>query len=561
MNSTEVDIFTQEIIKNSLVAIGEEMFVALKRTSMSPIIYEVLDFGIGITDSKARLISQGSGIPGFIGTLDGAIADTIEKYNDDINPGDIFITNIPYSGGGTHLSDVTMCKPVFYDKKIICWTACKAHWTEVGGMDPGSFTTRSTEIYQEGIQFPLIKLFNSGEINQELVELISGNVRLPEMTVGDLWACASALKVGEKRFLTVIDKYGKEETIKSIDALLDHSEMIVRAKLDELPQGIYEASDVIDNDGLNNGPFNISVKVTIKSDQFIVDFTGSSAVAPGPINCSRSALNSAVREVFMGVVDPGIPATEGCFRVLQVICPENTLLTANRPAPTSAYFESMVTAADVIRKSLASVMPGKLIAGQMGSVCSFVMSGINQYNNEDFILVQPLVGGWGAGYNKDGERGQFCTGNGETANVPVEIQESRYGVHVESYRFHNLKGGAGHYRGGNGVLLEYRIISEGVEITTFFGRGKTPPWGINDGNPGTCNFAEIITKDKNVKTVTMASRVALQKHNLLKIYTATGGGWGDPSNRSSESIEKDLRDGYINEDQAISDYGYLSKRN
>ncbi|MCU1723259.1 hydantoinase B/oxoprolinase family protein [Pseudomonas sp. 5P_5.1_Bac1] len=547
--------FTREIIKNALVAIGEEMFLALKRTSMSPIIYEALDYGIGLTDARGQLISQGNGIPGFIGTLDGAVRSVLDKFPlAEIRPGDMFITNDPYAGGGTHLSDVSMIMPVFHEGRLLAWTANKAHWTEVGGKDPGSFSADASEIYQEGLQFPTVRIYDQGRINQALVDIIAANVRLPQMTLGDLHACAAALRVGERRLLSIVGKYGETTTLEAIERLLEHGESMVLAAFKGLPKGVFHAEDVIDEDGLGNGPFTVKVRVEIGEGRFVADFTGSSLQAQGPINNTLCGLQSAVREVFMGVVRPGIPANAGCFRPIEVICPPGTICTAQRPAPVSAYFESMVTAADVVRRALAVALPDRLIAGQLGSVCSMVLNGRDSHTNEEYLLVQPLVGGWGAGHDKDGESGQFCVGNGETSNIPVELTERCYEVLVEHYGFHDQDGGAGRHTGGRGVRLDYRILSRKAWISTFFGRGITPPWGIDGGGEGSCNFAEVIRTDGQKQRFSRANRVALEQGDLLRLVTANGGGWGPAAERNVEAIRADIRAGYISLEQARRDY-------
>jgi N-methylhydantoinase B len=556
----QADIFTIEIIKNALVAIGEEMFLALKRSSKSPIIYESLDYGIGVTDAQGRLISQGNGIPGFIGTLDAGVQNIIEKFDHDkIYPDDVFILNDPYAGGGTHLSDVCMIRPVFFNNELVAWTANKAHWTEIGGKDPGSYSADATEIYQEGLQFPGIKIFEKGIANQALLDLIEVNVRLPEMTLGDLQACAASLKVGEQRFLTVIEKYSKEVTLTAIDKLLEHGDLMVLEKFKTLPKGSFEAEDVIDEDGMGNGPFKVKVKVTITDELFTLDFTGSSDQAPGPINCTMGVLISAAREVFMGIVQPDAPATDGCFRRLKVICPEGTLLTAKRPAPVSSYFEAMVCAADVIRKALAYELPGVVTAGQFGSVCTMNLSGENPDTGEQYLLVEPLVGGWGASLGKDGESGQFCVGNGETSNIPIEITEARYGVMVEQYAFNNIPAGAGEFRGGNGVILDYRILSDNADISSFFGRGITKPWGIDEGAEGSCNYVEVFDKDGNAKArFSRTSRYALKKGDLIRLVTGNGGGWGNPLKRPQSEVLDDIKNGFLTEQEAQQLYALKS---
>lgn len=557
----DVDIFTIEIIKNALVAIGEEMFLALKRSSKSPIIYESLDYGIGVTDAQGRLISQGNGIPGFIGTLDAGVQNIIAKFDSNhIYPGDVFILNDPYAGGGTHLSDVCMIRPIFFENELVAWTANKAHWTEIGGKDPGSYSADATEIYQEGLQFPGIKVFEKGVANQALLDLIEVNVRLPEMTLGDLQACAASLKVGEQRFLAVMQKYSKHVTLTAIDKLLEHGDLMVLEKFKTLPKGTFYAQDVIDEDGMGNGPFVVKVKVTITDSLFTLDFTGSSDQAPGPINCTMGVLISAAREVFMGIVQPEAPATDGCFRRLEVICPEGTLLTAKRPAPVSSYFEAMVCASDVIRKALADVLPGVVTAGQFGSVCTMNLSGKMPGTGEPYLLVEPLVGGWGAAAGKDGESGQFCVGNGETSNIPVEITEARYGVLVEQYSFSNNPGGAGEFRGGNGVVLDYRILSDDTDISSFFGRGITAPWGIDEGKEGSCNYVQVFDSEGNEKArFSRTSRYTLNKGDLIRLVTGNGGGWGNPAKRPKDKVIADIKNGYITQAQAKKLYPHCVK--
>lgn len=532
------------------------MFAAQRRTSMSPVIYETLDFGIGITDAQGRLLTQGMGIPGFVGALDGAVRDVLNKFGARVHPGDVFITNDPYGGGGTHLSDVTLLKPVFFEECLVAWVANKAHWTELGGANPGSFSTTTTDVFQEGLQFPVIKLCDRDTVNTGLTDVLRANVRLPDMTLGDLWSGIAALRVGERRLAALLEKYGRETTLRAADALLDHGEQMVQEAFDRLPKGRFAARDCIDSDGLGNGPFDVAVEIRIGESRFVADFSGTAGAAPGPINCTRPALISAAREVFMGIVGVGIPANDGCFRALSVLCPENSVLTATRPAPTSSYFEAMVAAADVMRRALAPAMPGRLTAGQFGSVCSMVLSGNRSSGGDPYILVQPLVGGWGAGADKDGENAQFCVGNGETSNIPVEIQEARYGVRVNEYALHDAGAGAGEFRGGLGAVLEYEISGECVELSTFFGRGNTPPAGIAGGMPGSVNYAVVISGGAESEPLTMASRVALKHGDRVRLYTATGAGWGSPRQRPAEALANDLRNGYIAPAQARRDFNY-----
>lgn len=564
MAVTAVDPFTVEIIKNSLVAIGDEMFYALQRTSKSTIIYETLDFGVAITDAQGRLVAQGNGVPLFIGTLDAAVNAVRERFaaTDSLRPGDIVVTNDPYGGGGTHLSDVSLIMPIYFRGELIAFVGNKAHWTEVGGKDPGSWTTDATEVYQEGLQFPNIKLFNEGKPDQALLDLIAANVRLPDMTLGDMWAGVAALRVGERRFLDLCEKYGRDTVLTAIESLLDYGEAMARQELAKLPKGTFVAEDWIDDDGIGNGPFPVQVKVTISDEEFVADFTGSHPQVPGPINNTRTGLASGVRAVFKALTNPAIPANGGAFRPVRTICPDGTVFTAKRPAPVSTYWETMLYATDLIWKALAPHVPNRLPAGHMLSVCGTVLAGLHPDTGDLFLLVEPLVGGWGAGHDKDGENGQFCVGDGETYNIPIEITETRYGVTVDQYAFHNEDGGAGEFRGGKGVVLDYRAVGEEVFLTGTFGRHKFMPWGLNGGQDGSPNSITVIRKDGRVEgPFGKVARVRLAKGDVARLVTATGGGYGDPRRRPPEKVANDVRDGYVTADQAIRFYGASGSKN
>lgn len=557
MAGKSVDPFTLEIINNSFVALGDEMFYALQRTSKSPIIYETLDYAVGATDVHGNLIAQGNGVTGFLGTLDTAVSGVLEKFGEEgLEPGDVIITNDPYGGGGTHLSDVSLIMPVFYEEEIVAFVANKAHWTEVGGKDPGSWTTDATEIYQEGLQFPNIKLFDRGEPDRSLLDLISANVRLPDMTLGDLWAGIAALRVGERRFLDLCRKYGRDTILASIEELLDYGEEMVWLELGRLPKGVYEAEDWIDDDGVGNGPFHVKVKITVTDEEFVADFTGSQPQVPGPINCTWTGLISEVRAGFKALTTPHLPTTSGLFRPLKIVCPPKTIFTAERPAPVSTYWETKRYAVDLVWKALALHVPHRLPAGHFLSVCGTVLSGTHPDTGELFLLVEPLVGGWGAGRDKDGENGQFCVGDGETYNIPVEVTETRYGVLVEQYAFHNEHGGAGEYRGGKGVVLDYRIVSDEAFLTATFGRHKFLPWGMAGGQDGSRNYIKVIRRDGREEVFGKVARLRLEKGDLVRLMTGNGGGYGDPRKRPMEKVAEDLKNEYITPAQARDLYGY-----
>ncbi len=552
------NVFDREVIKDAIVALGQEMFDAMVRTSMSPIIYETTDFAVGATDAAGNLLAQGNGVTAFLATLDTAVQDALVHYpNDgDIEPGDVIITNSPYLGGGTHLSDVVIIVPVFHGGTLVAFTVNKAHWTEVGGTQPGSVSTESTEIFQEGLHFRFLKLYSKGKINDVLVQLIRDNVRLPDSTIGDMHSGVAAATVGAKRIEEIIDKYGKADVLSAMDDLLDYGEKMTAEEIRKLPNGVYEAIDTVEGDGLGNGPFSVKCKITIEDDRVIADFTGTSPQAQGPINCSYTGLVTGARCLFKAVTNAEIPANGGCFRALDIVCPEGTIISAVSPAPVSLYYESLIAAIDVMWKALAPILPDRLSAGHQRSVGATFVSGLHPDTGDLFVLGEPLVGGWGASHDLDGDSGQFCCGNGETYNVPVELFESRYGLQVEQYAFHNEAGGEGQFRGGKGVTLDYRVKSDEAFLTYAATRTEVRPWAVDGGNEGSTNYVRIIRKDGSEETFAMCTAVRVEKDDLIRLVSATGGGHGDPKLRNTSDVETDLKNGYITEEQARNVYGF-----
>jgi len=552
-----IDPFTLEIIREGLVAIGDEMFVTMQRTSMSTIIYEVLDYAVGLTDAKGNLITQGNGVTLFLGTLDFGVRSVLDKFgSENLRVGDIYITNDPYTGGGTHLSDVSIIAPIFYEDQLVAFAANKGHWTEVGGMAAGSWTTNSTEVYQEGLQFPCVKLFDQGKPIQSLLDIIRANVRTPDMSIGDMYAQVASMRIAERRFRELCEKYGVDLVLRGIDALLDYSEQLTRQEIRKLPDGVYEATDTIDDDGIGNGPFDVRVKVTVAGDRIMCDFTGTHDQVPGPVNCARTGLYSAARAVLMGLTDPSIPASEGCFRALEVICPEGSIFTCRRPAPVSTYWETMLYAADLIWKAMAPVLPDRLPAGHFLSVCGTIVAGLHPDSGELFLLVEPQAGGWGAGSGKDGESGLVCVGDGETYIIPVEVCETRYGVLVDQFGFDVTDAGAGRFRGGRGLVRDYRITANEAWFTGTFGRFKYLPWGMEGGAIGSKNYTKILFSDgREPEVFGKAAQFHLKQGDVARLVTGTGGGYGNPLERPIEKVKDDVLNGYVTLAQAEADYG------
>ncbi|MDR5684451.1 MAG: hydantoinase B/oxoprolinase family protein [Armatimonadota bacterium] len=553
------DPFTIAIVGEALRTISEEMFAVQGRVSQSPVIYEVLDYACGLTDPVGSLVAQGQGVTGFLGTLSAAVQETLSKFGRKLSPGDVIGTNDPYGGGGTHPSDVTLVAPLFYEGELVAFAASKAHWTELGGKHPGSWTTDAVDVYQEGLLIPCIKLLGSGRPAQGLLEWIAANVRLPEMTLGDLWAGVAALRIADRRVGELCRRFGKATVRAAMAHLLDHSECLARRELRKLAPGCYRAQDWVDDDGVGNGPFPVCVEVTVTPERFVCDFTGTHPQVPGPINSTWATLLSSVRQAFLGVVGPQLPVNDGCFRAVEAICPPGTLFTARKPAPVSAYWETDGLATDLVWKALAPALPDRLPAGHFLSVCATIISGLHPDTGELFLLVEPQPGGWGAGCGKDGESGLVCSGDGETYVVPAEVCEARYGVRVEEFGFAIEDGGAGQFRGGRGVVREYRVVGPEAFLTVAFGRHRFVPWGVAGGRDGSPNYVEVFHTDGRRVRFGKCTRYRLGRDDRVRLVTGTGGGWGDPSSRDPARIYEDLRNGIVTVEQSRRDYPHAMR--
>lgn len=551
-----IDPFTVEVIKRALISAAEQMFVAFGRTSKSSVIYEVLDYGCAITDAQARMIAQANGIPPFIGVLTDAVTEVINKFGlDGLNEGDVIILNDPYMGGATHQNDVVLVMPVYYQNRPIMFAAIKGHWNDIGGKDPGSWSPNATEIYQEGLQFPVVKLLEKGREVQGIVDILTRNIRIPEMILGDMRAQAASLQVAANRITQICDKYGLDTVLESIEIYLEQGRQEALEELKSLPKGEFVAEEYIDDDGLGGDPVLVKVKVTITDCEFIVDYTGTGKTCRGPINAPLSALISTAKFAYKAVVSPHGDPNAGLFSPLKVIVPEDTVFNPKRPAPISTYWESASYAGDIVWKALADVIPKRITAGHFLSVCGTTVSGIDDRTGEWFFSVEPNAGGWGAGKGKDGESGLVCSGDGETYVLSIEVAETRYPFIVDQFALNIADGGHGQWRGGYGLVKDYRITNSKAFVTASFGRNKFPPWGLANGMSGTPNLVEVRTADGNVEQRGRFSTEELERGDVVRFITGMGGGYGDPRKRAPQAVLDDVLDGYITRETAEKVYG------
>jgi N-methylhydantoinase B len=544
------DPVTLEIIQSALQATSDEMFAALRKTAMSAIIYEVLDMGTGITDGEGNLASSGAGIPAFVGVLDKAVMRVIELNDrDDIRPGDIFITNDPYHGGVTHLNDIVLAMPVFAEGELVAWTANIAHWNDVGGMVPGSISNEAKEIFQEGLRLPAVKLISEGTSIKSVMEIMKCNSRLPDFLQGDMWAGIAAARVGERRILDLVRKYGLDTFNTALRVFQDYGEQVALRALEELPKGRFSLEEEQDSGAV----YGVTVEIT--DDEFIVDLRENPDQDPGPNNASRDGTMIAAQMVFMNITDAHSSANAGHFKPLKVLTRPGSVFDASPPAAFATYYEVEIRLYDVIWRCLAPHLGDRLPAGSFASICGTFIGGPHPDTGRHFTIVEPQVGGWGGSAYRDGNSAMFSGFHGDTFNCPAEVAETRYGLYVDQLALNDVPGGEGEHRGGRGIVLDYRVRSNGCFFTCAYTRNKHLPWPLEGGREGSPNRAQVIRKDGSVEDYAVVTALEVNEGDVIRLRTAAGGGYGDPRTRPRELVLDDLRNGYLTEEQAHKVYG------
>jgi len=549
MSTSKHDPVTYDIIQNALEAIADEMFVAQRKASMSAIIYEVLDLSTSILDPVGDIAAAGAGIPAFIGVLDKAVKGILKKFPlDTVRPGDVFASNDPYYGGVTHLNDMVLTAPVFADGRIVAWVANIAHWNDVGGNVPGSMSSEATEIFQEGVRIPAVKLFDRGEPNQAVFDILYVNTRLPDFLKGDLWAGIAGLRIGERRVLELISKYGADTYLAAVEDYMDLAERRVRAALEQLPPGVYDFSEEQDSGAVHN------IRLTITRDKFSVDLRNNPKQA-GSNNSSREGTEIALQLALKSFTDPEGPGNGGCFRPLEVITEPGTIFHVVEPGALGFYSEVEIRLFDMTLRALAHHFPGVVPAGNFASICGTVMGGKHPDTGRHYTIVEPQIGGWGAWPGNDGPSGQFSGFHGETFNCPAEIAEARYGMFVDQVALNPEPGGEGQWRGGKGIEVHYRVRGDNNFLSLGYTRSRMPPWGVAGGNDGTLNYVELRRTDGRVERYAFATNVIVNTNDVIRIVTANGGGYGKPEDRSAADIARDLRNDYLTPERAREIYG------
>jgi len=547
------DAVLTEIVRNGVLAVTEEMKINLMRTAYNMIIYEALDFTVGLYTAKGDTVSIGLGLPSFIRGMSNTIKEKIKHFGENIGPGDILVTNDAYITG-SHLHHFTFSIPIFHEGKLAGWSCCMAHWPDVGGVLGGV----TTDIFSEGIQVPILKYQTAGVVNQDLVDIIRNNVRIPDRAMGDLRAQIIAVTTGEKRFLELLNRYGQIPVLNAIDRIMDISEAKARAQTRAIPDGVYEAESFMDDDGVEIGKrVPIKVKVIKKGDRMTIDLSGVSPQVRGFYNSGPSTGISCAQVAYKCLTSAtDYPINEGSFRALETIVPQGTVVSAVKPAAMRWWMTYPMTVIDSIFKAMFAAIPDKVIAGHHADLGLAMVNGISPKDGRFFLSsVGPSGGGWGAKHNEDGMSATVCMNDGDTHNNPIEQMEAKFPLMYLKHGLRQNSGGPGRFRGGLGTE-QIIMARSGMNFNAQVDRMHCQPWGLDGGLSGLGNqvnlnqSGEVLDKFTNAKVLLKR----LNKGDTFTLLTGGGGGFGPPDERDPERVKNDLRQEYICKESAKKIY-------
>ena len=554
---SEIDPVTLAVIQNGLQQVCNEMDLAFCRAAFSPVISEAMDRSDGIYHrDDGALIAQGDlGLPVFVGTMMFGTRDVIQRVK-DVRPGDVIICNDPYLGG-THLMDVRFYRPFFYRGELFCWLANTGHWPDTGGMVPGGFSARATEVEQEGLRLPPVKLFREGVLDEQILAIIQSNIRISDQRIGDIKAQAAALRIGEKRLTALLDRYGQGTVEDAIAELRGRAAQRMRAKIAQIPDGVYEGEAFVDSDGVVNEPLRIAMRVTIRGGEAEFDMTGSSPPCRGPMNSviatTKSAIYLAMKHIF-----PDVPLNAGTYEPLRIVEPKGTFLYAEYPRPVSGCAaEVSQRIAEAVFAAMAKAIPDRLFAAPAGTSGNFALGGHDPQRGRNFVMYVISGGGYGGHAGGDGLT-NGCSTIGISKTTPVEVLEQYYPVLFERYAMHEGSGGAGRQRGGFGVEYAVRLRRGEARASMVMDHGATGPQGVMGGADGGMNRVRVRFADGRDYVPAHLSKdqdIEIGIGDTIHVATPGGGGYGDPFARPPALVARDVLRGYYTPAQAAERFG------
>ncbi len=555
---SEFDPATLAVIQNAMRQIVDEMDLALERAAFNPVMSEARDRANGIYHrDTGDIVAQGeTGLPIFVGVMQFAVKSAIAAYP-DLAEGDVIMLNDPYCGG-THLMDVKLVRPFYYKGRRFAFLANCGHWTDIGGNVPGGFGVKATEIIQEGVRIPPLLICRKGVLQDDILKLLFANMRLPEERRGDLQAQFAALNVGEERLRALLDKYGDDEVARYADELRDRSERQMRAFITGTPDGRYSFETCLDSDGIVLEPIIVALDLTVKDDELVFDFSRSSPPVKGPLNASISATFAAVFAALKHVF-PEVPVNSGIFKPVTLIAPETTFLNAQYPAAVSgSSAEVTLRVVDAVFGALAQALPDRVPAACFGSVASFTVCGRDPLRDKPYIMFRFSGGGYGGHPTCDGlVNGSAPISAARTS--PIEVLEQLYPLQFNYYKIRNSSGGAGLNRGGCGVEFEVSV-TRGTAVSSVLGdRGRFAPFGLHGGHDAAMAELEFRLDGRSYRPehVTKDEGIMMGAGDAARLATPGGGGWGNPMQRDTARVLRDVIDEFITADEAQSEYGVV----
>jgi N-methylhydantoinase B len=549
----ELDAITLGLVRNHLSTYADEMANTVIRTAYSTIVRDAMDFSTALSDSEGQTVAQGLTIPFHLGSIHFALGTVIQKYQSKIFPGDVFILNDPF-GGGIHTPDIFLFKPVFYENTRIGFSSVVTHHVDVGGRVPGSSACDSTEVFQEGLRIPALKLYDRGRPSEELFQIIEKNVRVPTVVLGDIRANLAGLRTGEKGLLELAERYGTRKLKAYMAELLNYTEKMFRAEIQAWPDGEYKFVDYMDEDGVTQDPVPFHVKITVKGDSLVVDFEGTSRQVRGALNSPLPFSKSATAYAIRSVMQSDIPHTAGIFRAIEIKAPLGSILNPVMPAASSMRGVTGFRLADTVLGALAQIVPEKVpAAGEGGNSLAFI--GGYRDDGEAFVMSDLIAGTWGGRPNKD-ENDGLTNPASVVSNIPAELMELEYPVHLEQYALVPDTGGAGKFRGGLAIVRDWRITCQEANVATRSDRRKYPPYGLQGGHTGAPSLF-VVNPDTNPTVRGTKDTFMVSKGDLIRHVQAGGGGWGDPLERDPGKVLLDVRNEKVSTQKARDLYGVV----
>jgi N-methylhydantoinase B len=550
-----VDPVTTEIVRNGVVAITEEMKAILMRTAYNMIIYEAQDFTVGLFDREGNTVSIGIGLPMFIRGMSDTVKAMIAHFGENIDENDVLLTNDAYITG-SHLNHMTFVVPIFDDEEIVAFSACMAHWVDIGGVLDGM----TTDIFAEGLQMPIVKYERKGVVNEDILAIIRMNVRVPTRAEGDLNAQVAAVKIGARRFRELVGRYGVRDVLDSIATIMDNTDIVARQQVMSIPDGVYEAESFMDDDGVSHGErIPIRVKVTVSGDEMEIDLSEVAKQVKGFYNSGEAAGRACCQVAFKCLTSAlEKPINEGSFRALKIILPPGRIVSAMRPSAMRWWMTFPMTVVDTIFKALAPAIPDRVIAGHHADLMSAI---INTRTADGGLMIFSgglIGGGWGAKKGSDGSHATICINDGDTHNAPVEQLEAKYPVVIERYGLRQDSGGAGEWQGGFGTEKVGRATAN-LMFNAQVDRVHCRPWGLFGGLQGAGNQVSVSLDGKGEVAFPSGKVLAraLKPGERYTLRSGGGGGYGSPLSRPIEMIAADLQEGYITPARAERLYGIV----